>query len=298
MVRRSKKFDSFLEHHKYFDMQLKSKFHYFVYALLTSAMLLAGFNEFVITISDFANQWYWLLAATIYAFTLNDTFMHRICSHNMFPINVKSITYKVLTFLGSVNQSYETVRDLVVVHRYHHYYSDQGAPDNINHRLFWHGFAWSMPFAGFGPQPEFPDIENVLKKVFVTQRDIMTDTWTYICWRYSLPLSIVAQVTLYFLCPILLFKVILMGRLMITFGMIAVSACHRLNFPLNYRNFETKDESCNNLVLHYLFLGFFAGMLQNNHHGRPKVENLGMHWYEIDSSWPILKLLRYLMEKK
>ena len=261
-------------------------------------MLIAGAAEFVNSVLDFSNQWHWLVLSMVYAFVINDLFMHRICSHNMFPLNVKSITYKVLTFFSSVNQSYDTVINIVIWHRYHHRYSDQGAVDNINHRLFWHGNAWCMPFAGFGAMATVPDIEHVMKRAAAMQPDMMTDKWTQWCNRYSLAISIVTMSMMYFVCPIILFKIILLGRLMITLAMIAVSACHRLNFPLNYRNFDTKDESCNNLLLHYLFLGFFAGMLQNNHHGRPKLEYLGIRWYEVDPSWPILKLFRYLMEKK
>lgn len=298
MVRRSKKFDSFLEHHKYFIMQVKSKLHYYMYAILTSTMLFLGLGELVDSIADFSNQWYWIVLAMTYAFVMNDLFMHRICSHGMFEINVKSKTYKLLTYLSSVNQSYETVLEIVVFHRYHHIYSDNGTADNINHRIFWFGSAWSMPFAGLFVKPTFPDLENVVKKVYRTHHGIMTDHWTYFCYKYSLSISIVTQLALYFICPILLFKIILMGRLIITLGMMAVSLCHRLYFPLNYRNFKTNDESSNNLVLHYLFLGLFAGMLQNNHHGRPKLEYLGVRWYEVDTTWPILKLLRYLMEKK
>jgi fatty-acid desaturase len=73
---------------------------------------------------------------------------------------------------------------------------------------------------------------------------------------------------------------------------------HIKDVPASYRNFNTNDTTSNNILLHYLFLGMFAGMLQNNHHGQPRSVRPNDKWWELDTSLPFVLALKYAMEKK
>lgn len=58
---------------------------------------------------------------------------------------------------------------------------------------------------------------------------------------------------------------------------------------IGYKNFSTNDNSTNNLILFPIVLG---DSWHNNHHADPGNPNFGKHWWEIDTTYLIIKLLR------
>jgi fatty-acid desaturase len=63
--------------------------------------------------------------------------------------------------------------------------------------------------------------------------------------------------------------------------------CHLENNRFNYRNFNTTDNSSNNLVT-----GLIFGEWHNNHHADPKNWNEQVKWWEIDLSAQIIKVIK------
>ncbi len=57
------------------------------------------------------------------------------------------------------------------------------------------------------------------------------------------------------------------------------------------RNFDTRDDSRNNLLLGYMALG---DGWHNNHHHYPKSAHHGFYWWEWDTSYRAIRLLRRL----
>jgi hypothetical protein len=58
-----------------------------------------------------------------------------------------------------------------------------------------------------------------------------------------------------------------------------------------YRNFpDEKDQSKNTLIIDFLMLG---ELFQNNHHKHPMSINFAKKWYEIDPTYPVIKLLTW-----
>jgi fatty-acid desaturase len=259
-------------------------------------ILLGAYSAYNIII-DFSNKWYWLVIALVYIITVEETFAHRIAAHNVFNINTRSITYKILTFLNSVNQSHGPVRYLCTWHAAHHMHADDGKKDNINWKEFWYGSASTIP-TEFACDFQFPDTEKIIDNGYRQCKTIMDDKFTRWCEKYSISISAITQAILFFVAPLILFNVIWLGRFLIVIAMSAAGICHLKNFPLSYRLKNTNDDSNNNLILHYLFLGIFSGLLQNNHHAAPKAINLGFRWWEIDTSAPIAYILKFLMEDK
>ncbi len=69
----------------------------------------------------------------------------------------------------------------------------------------------------------------------------------------------------------------------------AGSFINSVNHTLGYKNFETKDNSKNNLVTGYLISG--EGW-HNNHHAKASDPQFGKRWWEFDLGWQIIKLVR------
>lgn len=262
-------------------------------------MLTIGVVELIDIFQNFKTQWYWLVIATLYTITINETFTHRICSHNLFKVNVDSWTYKVLTLLSSVDQAHGPVRGCAIGHPAHHIWSDQGKRDPSNVREFWLGIACAMPFRGWQfASAEIPEPKKYLELAYNKFSHIINDPWTIFCEKHAVLISLSTLTILYFVLPTFLFKVVLTGRVLLVVMFFLIGLCHSRNIPLTYRHVNTPDNSNNNLVFHYLFLGIFGGFLQNNHHSHPNRMNMGRTWYELDTSTPIAYILKFLMEKK
>jgi hypothetical protein len=176
-------------------------------------------------------------------------------------------------------------------------YSDKGKADNVNFKEFWWGSASTIPVE-FLCDFQIPNINKVIENGYKTSSEIIDDPWAQFCERYSLTISTVTLCLLFVFFPIILFKVVLLGRFIMMLGMMSAGICHLKNFPMTYRLVNTNDDSNNNLILHYMFLGIFSGLLQNNHHSNSNAINLGFRWWEIDSSAPISYTLKYIMEKR
>jgi stearoyl-CoA desaturase (delta-9 desaturase) len=57
-----------------------------------------------------------------------------------------------------------------------------------------------------------------------------------------------------------------------------------------YQNFDNKDESKNSLLFDFLMMG---ELFQNNHHKHPMSSNFAKKWFEIDPTYPLIKLLTW-----
>lgn len=260
-------------------------------SLITAVMLTGGLIALINI------EWYWLVLALLYTVIVNDIFCHRICSHGMFKVNPKSIAYKILTFIASTDMGYGPVKWIVMSHSLHHIHSDNGPEDVMNWRYHWYSTTIVSPIPRKDVKPA--DYDEYCKRQWTKHEELMKDPWTNWCCNNQYAISAGTFIVLAVVCPIVLFNVIFVGRVLLSLMTgLAGFIGHIKHFPLSYRNFNTADTTSNNIVFHYLFLGLFAGMLQNNHHGQPKSVKPNPNWWEIDTSLPFVLLLKKLMEKK
>lgn len=266
--------------------------------VLLFAMLFAGGYIFFSLIQDPFANWFWFVIALVYTITVNDIFVHRICAHGMFKVNTNSTLYKTLTFLASVDLGYGPVRQTCLSHSLHHIHSDKNKHDIMNWRHYWYSTAIVSPLPRFNY--EFPDDYDKYKSlIYKKYKDIFDDPYTKFCDTNAVSISFLTQILLYFVAPLFLFNVILLGRFLLTLmtGLAGIVG-HIKKFPFSYRNVDTNDTSSNNLFLHYIFLGYYTGMLQNNHHAYPNAITPNKKWFEVDTSRPIVLLLKRFMENK
>lgn len=270
---------------------------FYLRIVITTTMLLVGSISLFNIFANFGEMWYWLVVAIMYTMTVNDIFCHRICSHRMFKVDTSSRVYKVLTWLASMDMGYGPVKWIVMSHDLHHIYSDNGPEDVMNWRHHWYSTTIVSPIPRQDVKPA--DYDVYLKKQQAKNIAFLSDPWTSFCCKYQAEISLASFAVLLAIVPVILFNVIFVGRVLLTIMTgLAGFVGHIKNFPGSYRNFNTKDTTSNNILLHYLFLGMFAGMLQNNHHGQPKSEKPNPKWWELDTTWPIVRVLRICMEKK
>jgi len=236
--------------------------------------------------------------SNLYTLTLNEAFAHRICTHNLFKVDVESKTYKILVFLLSVDHAWSPLTDACITHLNHHMYSDQGDRDNLNYRRHWYSFCMLSPIMYLYQLPtNYPDADKFFKRQEQQFKHILDDDWTFFCEEFRVPLTVLFWAVLYFVLPIVLFKIVLMGRFLMSIYMAIASIGTHVNLPFSYRNYNTNDTTQNNLILHTVCLGCLSSMLHNNHHANPSKIWQNLRWYEYDLGYWIIKLLRPRLEK-
>lgn len=266
--------------------------------VLVSIAWYIGCLNLIETLTHFSTEWYWYVLATIYTVLLNEIFAHLICSHRPYKSDPNRFTFKLLTFLTTVDHAWAPISNICRVHENHHRYSDQGENDNLNWRRHWYNLCILSPIMFvYQRKTVYPDQKKFFDQQEHIHAGILNDTWVWFCEEYRVLLTIIFWGSLYLVCPIILFKVVFMGRFLISVFMILAAIGGHNSLPMGYRNFDTADNTHNNLLFHYLALGLFSTMLHNNHHGTKNI-NHSYRWYEIDLGGYVVKLLRPLLIKQ
>lgn len=265
-------------------------------AIITTSILAIGLYELVDIIQNFSSDWWYIVVGLLYSSTINEIFGHRICGHQPFKVNVQSLTYKILTFLITIDNGSDSPRSMALYHNVHHQYLNTKFDVAFLNNCWW-SWALAFPLRYFDINRGLPPGgETFIKQNYKRYQNIVDDRWTIFCYRHQVFLSIVTFTALYFIAPVILFKIMFVGRTVYTFGLLCHTLCHYSWMPFNYKNTKTKDDAYNNLVLHYLTFGLFSTYaLQDNHHHYPTAINIGRQWYEIDSTYPIMRLLKKLL---
>ena len=270
-------------------------------ALLVTFVWIVGGYELYDTITHFSEQWYWYPLALIYTVALNDCFVHMCCGHALYEIDTTRIGYKITSFLATVENGWGPITTLCLIHKNHHMYSDQGNKDCSNWRNHWYNMSLLSPSNYiYQEKTEYPDADNFFKKQREVHKNILDDLWTFFIEEYSNWLTVLYWIVLYFVCPIFLFKIVFMGRFLMSLISPFASITGHVWLPTNYRNFNTPDTSYNNIIFYYLTLGIYPTAIQNNHHGMRYSLKTGhkVRWFEFDLSVYIVKFLKYFTEKR
>lgn len=209
----------------------------------------------------------WLLVVGYYATMFGVSIgLHRLLTHGSFatyaPIKFFFVMLGVMSFQGkSLNWATD--------HKNHHVHSDKEGDPHSPKDGFWHShFGWLLE-RGFYREIH-PKYANDRIALFLDKTLLF---WVFV--GLMIPFSINGWSGLLWGG---LVRIFLMNQITYSIN----SVCH----IWGYRNFDTNDNSRNNLLLAMLTPEAF----HNNHHGLDKSANHGMRWWEIlldPSAWII-----------
>jgi stearoyl-CoA desaturase (delta-9 desaturase) len=194
---------------------------------------------------------------------------HRYFSHRSFKTSYwKSRLLLILGSLVMVGSSLSWCG----THRIHHAKTDTEDDPHSPHQLNWFKI-WTINWKPF-----------VIKQTQIY--DLLKDKWQIFLHKWYFELC---------LLTILIIGIIDYKLLVFTISLTSVIQFHTGSFLVDivchkwgYRNFDTNDQSKNNIWANFIALG--QG-LHNNHHADPANYNMSTKWYEIDISSPIIKYL-------
>jgi fatty-acid desaturase len=197
---------------------------------------------------------------------------HRVFAHNTHP-NLPIWKENLLLFLGALGGQGSSITWATIHRGYHHRWSDTSKDLHSPRRGLYHAFfGWTTKITENNPQINFKYAANLLRKPnhLWFHRHQLTILWatplliSIIDWKLSLTL-IVLPVSMS----------LLQDNLVNIFG--------HLKCGIGYRNWNTSDNSQNNMILGYF--GWGQGW-HNNHHYQPQCYDFGSgisgKWWEID----------------
>ncbi|WP_026350846.1 acyl-CoA desaturase [Dyadobacter beijingensis] len=218
-------------------------------------------------------------------------FLHRYSAHKMFIMSKPwERFFYLLTYL-SQGSSYLSPRAYAILHRMHHAFSDTDKdPHSPHHTKNVFTMMWETKNIYNAVLNRKRAIENRFERNYPEWRLIekLGDSWiSRVGWGLLyLSFYVLAYIYLdmhwafFFLLPIHF----LMGPI---HGAIVNWSGHKYG----YQNFDNDDKSKNSLIFDFLMMG---ELFQNNHHKRPNSINFGSKWFEIDPTYPVIKLLSRL----
>jgi fatty-acid desaturase len=265
-----------------------------MFALVSVAWVFGGI-ELYHTIGNFSTQWIWFVLASVYTLTLNEIFLHQILSHGKYTANVQSWVYKVLIFLSTTENSFGKPTNFCMLHRHHHMRPDTDE-DMIAPKRAWHTYNLLAPWMWLrNDRFEISKADQYMSQQKRFYRAMLNDPWTQFCERYQVLLTLILWTVLYIVTPVVLFKILFMGRLLMSIYMWFPSVIGHSKMFTGYKNFPDRpgDKTHNYLWLHYLALGLSCSMLHNNHHNLKTNQTATARWFELD----VAKILRIPIQK-
>lgn len=216
-------------------------------------------------------------------------FLHRYSAHKMFEMNKFWEKFFYCFLYVTQGSSYLNPRAYAVLHRMHHAYSDTPKdPHSPHHTKNLLTMMWTTKdiynnILNRTTAPEERFNKNIPEWSLI---DKLGDAWiSRIMWGTIYVLFYIAVVEshqwyLFLLLPIHF----LMGPI---HGAIVNWSGHKYG----YSNFDNNDKSKNSLAIDFLMGG---ELFQNNHHKHADSVNFAKKWFELDPTYPVIKILHYL----
>ncbi len=228
-----------------------------------------------------------MYAATGLGVTLG---FHRLFTHRSFEA-VRPLKL-LLAILGSMSVE-GSVFHWVAMHRRHHQHSDQADDPHSPHR-FGNTFfgvigGWWHSHVGWLFTPDPPNLERYVgdlkKDAGLVRIDRLFVLWVLL--GLAIPAIVGGLLTWSWWGVLLGF---LWG------GLVRIFVVHHVTWSINsvchmwgQRPYRSRDESRNNVI--FGFLSFGEGW-HNNHHAFPTSARHGLHWWQLDITWIVIRVLQ------
>ncbi len=218
-------------------------------------------------------------------------FLHRYSAHKMFIMSKPwERFFYLLTYL-SQGSSYLSPRAYAILHRMHHAFSDtEKDPHSPHHTKNVFTMMWETKNIYNAVLNRKRAVESRFERNYPEWKFVekLGDSWIsragwgvlYIVFYVLAYIYLDMHWAFFFLLPIHF----LMGPI---HGAIVNWSGHKYG----YQNFDNDDKSKNSLIFDFLMMG---ELFQNNHHKRPNSINFGSKWFEVDPTYPVIKLLNKL----
>lgn len=207
---------------------------------------------------------------------------HRIFSHNNFP-DLPKWKENIILFFGTFGGQGSSMSWSAIHRGYHHKFADTERDLHSPKFGIYHAiFGWSTKITQNNPCVSFKYAGNLLRK---PNHIWFHNNHMHILWGVPILVALFDwQVSLMLFClPTCL--TLLQDNLINVFG--------HIKGGIGYRNFETKDNSHNNIIFGYF--GWGTGW-HNNHHHNPSTFDFGTtisgKWWEFDPCRIFLPFLK------
>ncbi|MBS1638201.1 MAG: acyl-CoA desaturase [Bacteroidetes bacterium] len=214
-------------------------------------------------------------------------FLHRYASHKMFIMSpFWERFFYMLTFLTQ-GSSFLNPRAYAIMHRMHHAYSDT---EKDPHSPHFFRDVWQMTmktkdiylaYAKYNVEPErafqgkYPEWKWL---------DKLSDSWVirilFGVLYFLFYLKFATAWWMFLLLPVHFFMGPVQGAI--------VNWC---GHKYGYSNYDNEDHSKNTVPIDLFLMG---ELMQNNHHKSPNSPNFAKRRFELDPSYPVMKVMHWL----
>ncbi|MCB1202453.1 MAG: acyl-CoA desaturase [Leptospiraceae bacterium] len=217
-------------------------------------------------------------------------FLHRYASHAMFTMNKFWEKFWHLFTVIAQGPSFLHPRGYATLHRMHHQFSDtEKDPHSPHHaKNFFHMMLKTKEiYDGYAYNRVKVSAEYIENTPFWPAIDRLSQSWIF----RILSGSLYAFYYMYFVPADMLYLYLLLPVHWLM-GPIHGAMVNWGGHMYGYVNFKkTKDESRNTLPIDFLIGG---ELYQNNHHAFGTAPNFAKKWFELDTTYQVMKLLHML----
>ena len=214
-------------------------------------------------------------------------YLHRYASHGMFTMSKpwERFFYAMTWFFQG--SSFLNPRAYAWMHREHHAYSDT---EKDPHSPHFYTDAGSMMWRTKGYYHDYVTGRAITEKRFQAAvpewplMDRIGDSW------YS-RIGFGTAYTLFYIAYAPHWAWFLLVPIHYLMGPVHGAIVNWCGHKYGYRNFNTRDKSVNMLPVDFLTLG---ELFQNNHHRFGQAPNFAKRAWELDPSWPVIRLFHAL----